>query len=305
MDLRHLRYFIVVAEELNFTRAAERLHTVQPSLSSQIRRLEEIVGIRLLHRTSHHVALTQAGHIFLEEARKIVADIERAIDLTVKAADTVVGDLSIGFVSGMELMIFPQIMLQLHERYPDTRFHLISSTDPELINALRRQLVDVVFCAPITDPEISAEIACEVILNADLVVVLPVGHPLAQLERIPISSLASEPFIRPVPGKYPFAEKNIREIEAEAGIRLRNTSDADGALATLIAVGAGLGIGFMPDFMARSLPASVKARPFDLVNPPKSPVAVAYRREDKRPEVQLFMNFLRDYMQEHGVEVGP
>jgi LysR family transcriptional regulator, hca operon transcriptional activator len=301
LDLRHLRFFIVVAEELNFTRAASRLNTVQPSLSTQIRRLEEIVGTPLFYRTSHLVTLTPAGRIFLEDARKIVADIDRAIERANKVAHSEVGELSLGIVSGMEMMIFPQIMPKLQKQYPDIRFNLISSTDPDLISALRHQLVDVVFCAPITDQDIATEITSEVVFMADLVVVLPAKHPLAQLERVPISKLADEPFIQPLRGKYPFATSNVKEMEAQAGVRFRNIGDADGALACLNAVSAGVGFGFIPDFMARDLPANVKAIPFDLETPPQSPIAVAYRKGDMNPALQLFVSFLHDYLR--GCEV--
>jgi len=304
MDLRHLRYFIVVAEELNFTRAAERLHTAQPSLSAQIRRLEEIVGTRLLYRTSHCVELTPAGRTFLEEARKIVADIERAIERTIRASQTNVGELSIGFVSGLEGVIVTRIMSQMQRQYPEIQFHLISSTDAELIAALRRQMIDVVFCAPIEDPEIAMDVASEIVFRMELVAVFPVDYGLGDFERVPVSKLADKPYIPPLPGKYLHAEKSIRDIEAQAGIRFRNTGYADGALATVNAVSSGMGFGLVPDFMTRTLPPSLIARPLDLPDPPQSPIVVAYRRNNELSSLKLFLTFLRDYVKEYGLEMS-
>jgi LysR family hca operon transcriptional activator len=304
MDLRHLRYFIVVAEELNFTRAAERLHTVQPSLSAQIRRLEEIVGTRLLHRTSHFVELTPAGRTFLEEARKIVDSIDRAIERTIRSAQSGGGELAIGFVSGLEGVIVPRIMSQMQRRYPEIQLHLISSTDAELIAALRRHMIDVVFSAPVEDPEVAPHIASEVVFRMELVAIYPTAYGLPSMERIPVTMLADKPFIQPMPKKYPYADKSIREIEMQTGVRFHIGNYADGALATVNAVGSGLGFGFVPDFMTRNLPPSVTATPLDLPDLPQSPIVVTYRPNDKLPSLKLFLSFLRDYVKEHELEIS-
>jgi LysR family transcriptional regulator, hca operon transcriptional activator len=304
MDLRYLRYFIVVAEELNFTRAAERLHTVQPSLSSQIRRLEEIVGTRLLNRTRHSVELTPAGKTFLDEARKIVADIERAIERTIRSSQATVGELSIGFVSGLEGVVVPHIMLQMQRMYPDIQFHLISSTDTELIAALQRQVIDLVFCAPIDDSKLLQEIANELVFQMELVAIYPAEYGFPNLKRIPVSLLADKPFIQPMMGKYIHADKSIKEITSQSGVIFRTGSYADGALASVNAVSSGLGFSFVPDFMTRNLPPSVIARPLDILHPPQSPIVAAYRKDNTLPALKLFLGFLRNYIKEHGLEIS-
>jgi LysR family transcriptional regulator, hca operon transcriptional activator len=304
MDLRLLRYYIAVAEELNFTRAAERLHTAQPSLSAQIRRLEDMVGTRLLERSSHHVELTAAGRTFLEEARKTLEGMDRAIERTLRSASSGGEGISIGFVSGLEEIIVPNIMAQMQRQYPETEFRLVSSTDTELLTSLRRKMLDIVFCAPLEDPEVDAELASEVVFRMELVAIYPSFYEFPPMERIPVSMLASKPFIGPMPKKYPFHEKTIRRIEAQSGVRFQIGNYADGALATVNAVDSGLGFGFVPDFMTRKLPPSITARPLDLSDLPQSPIVAVYRRSDDKPAVRLFLSFLRQYVKEHEVEVS-
>ena len=304
MDLRHLRYFITVAEELSFTRAAEKLNTVQPSLSAQIRRLEEMIGARLFYRSSHHVALTPAGATFLEEARRIVVDVDRAIERTLKSSRSNALDLSVGFVSGLEGVILPDLFSKMQVQNPEIRVSILSSTDSELLTTLRRHMIDVLFGAPIEDPEVAVEIASEVVFRMELVAIFPVGYGLEQFKRVPVSMLADKPMIWPMAGKYPFAERSYRETEAQAGVRFRVCGYADGALATVNAVISGAGFGLVPDFMTSKIPPSVLARPLDLPDPPQSPILVSYRRNDESPALKLFLAFLRDYVREHGSEVS-
>ena len=304
MDLRLLRYFIAVAEELNFTRAAERLHTAQPSLSAQIRRLEEMVGIRLLDRSSHHVELTLAGRTFLEEARKTLEGMDRAIERTLRSASSGGEGISIGFVSGLEEMIVPNIMAPVERQYPEIEFRLVSSTDAELLNSLRKKMLDVVFCAPVENMETEADLASEVVFRMELVAIYPSFYEFPPMERIPVSLLAGKPFIQPMPKRYPYHEKTIRRIEAQSGVRFQVGNYADGALATVNAVDSGLGFGFVPDFMTRKLPPSITVRPLELPDLPQSPIVAVYRRGDENPAVRLFLAFLRQYVKEHEREVS-
>jgi len=303
MNLRHLRYFIAVAEELNFTRAAERLHTVQPSLSAQIRRLEEIVGTPLFFRTKHNVELTAAGKSFLEDARKIEIDIDSAIERAVRKSRSEISELCIGYVSGLEDVIIPCIMTEMRHAFSDLEFRMTSSNDVELVAALRRQVVDVIFCAPI-DPETLGDIASEVVFRMEMVAIYPAEFHLPDLPRIPVSMLVDKPFVQPLPAKYPHANRAVNEIAASEGVRFRTAGYADGALAAVNAVSCGLGFGLVPDFMTRNLPPSVIAKPLDLPNPPESPISLAYRRNDVRPAVKHFLTALHRYAREHGSEIS-
>jgi LysR family hca operon transcriptional activator len=145
MELRHLRYFVAVAEELNFTRAAARLHTSQPSLSQQIRQLEAAVGVRLLERSRQHVALTSAGRIFLREAKEILGRVEHAGRLAKQAADGRAGDLSVGTFPAADVRILPALRPLLAAHLPDLRLILHSKYAVEPVAGLLAGTLDVAF----------------------------------------------------------------------------------------------------------------------------------------------------------------
>ena len=137
MELRHLRYFVAVAEELNFTRAAARLHTSQPSLSQQIRQLETAIGISLLDRSRHHVALTDGGRIFLREVRDILGRIDHAGRLAKQAADGRAGELSVGTFPAADVRILPPLRAAVATQLPDLRLLLHSkyAVEPAMLNS--------------------------------------------------------------------------------------------------------------------------------------------------------------------------
>ena len=145
VELRHLRYFVAVAEELNFTRAAARLHTSQPSLSQQIRQLESAVGVLLLDRSRHHVALTNAGRIFLREARDILGRIDHAGRLAKQAADGRAGELSVGTFPAADVRILPALRPRLAESLPNLRIVLHSKYALDPIKGLQSGALDVAF----------------------------------------------------------------------------------------------------------------------------------------------------------------
>src|SRR5688572_15699841 len=145
VELRHLRYFVAVAEELNFTRAAARLHTSQPSLSQQIRQLESAVGVMLLDRSRHHVALTNAGRIFLREAKDILGRIDHAGRLAKQAADGRAGELSVGTFPAADVRIIPVLRPLVATHLPHLRLILHSKYAVEPVTGLRTGALDVAF----------------------------------------------------------------------------------------------------------------------------------------------------------------
>src|SRR6187549_4132515 len=152
MELRHLRYFVAVAEELNFTRAADRLHTSQPSLSQQIRQLESGVGVPLLDRSRHHVALTNAGRIFLREAKDILSRIDHAARLAKQAADGRAGELSVGTFPAADVRILPSLRPRLATSLPNLRIVLHSKYAMDPAMGLHSGALDVAFMrGPLND----------------------------------------------------------------------------------------------------------------------------------------------------------
>ena len=297
MDLRHLEYFIVVAEELNFSRAAERLHTAQSSLSHQIRHLEEIIGTPLFYRDRHRVELLAAGRAFLDDARRVVKDLDRGIEhaRTIVFAET--GGLSIGIVPGMEVAVFPYFMPRLRAEFPGFQFRFLSDLGPALMNALRQGIVDLVFHGdPIQDPQI----ASKVIIRHAAFVALSANSPLASLERIPVRCLASEPFIQPRSGTCP-GPILINEVAARDNISFGPAIDCDGMLATITAVSSGLGFAIMPDYMLGTLPPTVVGRPLDINPQLMFPLSVAYRRNETLPSLKIFLKILRENLRKQEI----
>ena len=153
VELRHLRYFVAVAEELNFTRAAARLRTAQPSLSQQIRRLEREVGVQLLERTNRRVQLTAAGRAFLREARELLNHADRAVQAAVRADAGQMGTLSVGVMPAAEIQILPRILPAVASRLPDVKLSLHSVPFADALAGLRNQSLDVSFLwAPVEEP---------------------------------------------------------------------------------------------------------------------------------------------------------
>ena len=178
MELRHLRYFLAVADELNFTRAALRLHTAQPSLSQQIRDLEDEIGAQLFERSKRKVELTDAGRVFMAEARLTLAQADRAVARARQVALQRQATLTIGFVPAAEVKIFPVILPMLRMRFPQLNVELRSLPTLEQEDALLCGDIDIAFMRP---PIQSAELKAEVVFDEPFILLLPAAHPLAAL----------------------------------------------------------------------------------------------------------------------------
>src|SRR5262245_26825869 len=192
MELRHLRYFVVVAEELHFRRAAERLHMSQPPLSQQIRALEAEVGATLLLRNQRKVELTAAGAAFLERAREILAAVEDAALEARRVQRGEVGRLAIGFVGSAMYSFVPDLLRAFRERYPDIQLRLQELGTSEQLRQLENGRLDVGFMrTPSTRPELRAE----TVLEERVVAALPDAHPLAARARLRLTDLEGQPLV--------------------------------------------------------------------------------------------------------------
>jgi DNA-binding transcriptional LysR family regulator len=192
MELRHLRYFIAVATELHFGRAAEKLHIAQPPLSKQIQDLEAELGFELFNRTKRSVTLTPAGQAFLIEVNQIFQQLDRSIDIGRKTSRGELGQISIGFVGSATYNILPAMLQQFRDLYPHVQIELHELTTDRQLIWLREGRIDIGLIRP---PIIAQDLGSQVIFQESLVVALPINHDLAQLDTIPLSSLSIEPFI--------------------------------------------------------------------------------------------------------------
>ena len=186
MELRHLRYFITVAEELSFSKAALKLHTAQPSLSQQIKDLEDDIGVQLFHRTKRKVELTEEGLVFLEQARLTLTQADKAITMARQVAAAKVQYLKIGFVPSAEIRIFPYILPRLRVKLPKLQIRTLNLKESDQIAELKKGGLDIIFI----NQEFQNEVfASQLILKEPLVFMLPKQHPLAQLTEIPVEQL--------------------------------------------------------------------------------------------------------------------
>lgn len=186
MELRHLRYFITVAEELSYSKAALKLHTAQPSLSQQIKDLEDDIGVQLFHRTKRKVELTEEGLVFLEQARLTLTQADKAITMARQVAAAKVQYLKIGFVPSAEIRIFPYILPRLRVKLPKLQIRTLNLKESDQIAELKKGDLDIIFI----NQEFQNEVfASQLILKEPLVFMLPKQHPLAQLTEIPVEQL--------------------------------------------------------------------------------------------------------------------
>lgn len=193
MELRHLRYFVAVAEELHFGRAAARLHIAQPPLSQQIRQLEEELDVLLFQRTKRRVELTEAGRAFLVEARRTLAQSEQAVLAAQRAHRGETGRLTIGFVGTAAYQMLPQILRRFRSDFPDVTLTLREMPTHRLQDALDSGEIDV---ALLRSDVRNKRFHSETLLQEPLVVALAKTHPLAvEKEGVTIQSLAEEPFV--------------------------------------------------------------------------------------------------------------
>lgn len=274
MELRHLRYFVAVSEELNFTRAAARLHTAQPSLSQQIRQLEKAVGAQLLERSHHHVALTNAGRTFLHQARDILGRVEHAARMARQAADGRAGDLSVGTFPSADVRILPALRPLVASQMPDLRLILHSKYAVDPVTGLRSGTLDVAFMRGPIEADGLEHVE---LLQEKLVIVLPAHHALARRKRIPVGSLHDLPCITLERRFSPPLHNAAAELYRQARISMHAVFSADNVLGHLKLVQEGLGFALLPDSICALLPQGVTYRPLDFEPAPTVSIVLAWK----------------------------
>jgi DNA-binding transcriptional LysR family regulator len=192
MELRHLRYFVAVAEELHFGRAAKRLYIAQPPLSQQIQHLEEELEVLLFTRSNRRVELTDAGRALLVEAYKILDQVEQAKSLAQRTARGELGKLAVGFVSSAAFELLPRLLAAYREEHPQISISLHEMEKDQQIAALFARQIQIGLLRPTIA---SSELCCEIILREPLLLALPLGHPLVSKAQITIQDLINETFV--------------------------------------------------------------------------------------------------------------
>ncbi|MFP5406484.1 MAG: LysR substrate-binding domain-containing protein [Gammaproteobacteria bacterium] len=258
MELRHLRHFTVLAEELHFGRAARRLAISQPPLSSSIRQLEEDLGARLFERSSKHVCLTAAGAAFLVEARHILGQAADARALVARIAAGMTGRLQVGFVASMLYRGLPERLDRFQRDHPGIEVVLRELNSGEQIEALRAGRLDAGF---VHAPAVPAELDGVEYLAEPFVCCLPEGHPQAGRRHVDLKALAAEPFVVFARDVSPAYYDRIAALCVDAGFTLAPRHEVRHWLTVVALVAAGMGIALVPAALGRAGMAGVRYVP--------------------------------------------
>lgn len=245
MELRHLRYFVAVAEELNFRRAAERLNIAAPPLSVQINRLEEEVGAELFERAGRGIKLTQAGMVFLEHARRTLSDAERGVAAARQAANGEIGELSIGHNMPAGFRVFPRAVPAFKAQWPKVRLTFHHLTIGGQLEGLRRERLDVgVVWLPIDEEEFDVQ----PLIEEPLVAVLPRGHRLDDAKRVSVKELSADPLILLSRALDPNTYREIEHMFAQARAPMNIAYELENSVAMINFVAMGAGASILPAY---------------------------------------------------------
>jgi DNA-binding transcriptional LysR family regulator len=241
---RRLQYFVAVAEELSFTRAAARLHMAQPPLSQQIALLETEIGAELFDRSRRAIRLTAAGAALLPEARRLLADADRTMRSVRRVADGAVGRLAVGFVPSAANGRLPEVLRAHRATHPDVDLVLREREPDALLRGLHDRSLDVALLyLPVADPDlVTAPVGVEEMLLA-----LPAGHPAAAREAVALADVVGEPFVLPEQHDVPGLHAEVAALFADAGIAPRIAQQGVWLMQTVLGlVAAGIGLAVVP-----------------------------------------------------------
>jgi DNA-binding transcriptional LysR family regulator len=296
MELRHLRYFIAVAEEGHITRAAERLGMQQPPLSQRIKAIERELDVQLFRRKARGVELTEAGRVFLDNARAMLTQNERAIESTRRAARGEQGRLCVGVTpTGPFHPFVPRVIRAFREAFPLVSLTLEECLSPELLKRLRNEQMDAAFLrTPMAEPE---DLVIDSLLEEPMVVALPNAHALAQNDGddavLSLKDLAGETFIVYARQHGPGLYDATTAACLKAGFSPRLGQEAPRITSALSLVAAGLGISAVPASMQRMMMDGVAYRRLKGPNQPKAVLNLASRRRDPSAVVRNFLSLVR------------
>ena len=290
MELRHIRYFVALAEELNFNRAAERLHISQPPLSRQIRELEEEIGVKLFHRTKRQVELTPAGRTFLVRAYEILDRVERSRISARLASTGQEGELRIGF-TGTVFDLIPTLKIY-QARFPHVGIILKQLSSSLQIKALHENHLDI---GVLTIPVHSSKISTRPLLRAPFMAALPEDHPLADKQSLSIRDMAEETFIITLPSVGPLYYDTVMSLFRHEGLMPKIIMEAQDMHTVIALVSAGMGITLTPS-PYRPVRGIVK-KPVDGVNLSLQ-VWLAWRKDSVSEVLAQFLEFFNTHYNE-------
>jgi DNA-binding transcriptional LysR family regulator len=268
MELRHLRYFVIVAEEQNVTRAAERLHVSQPPLSRQIRDLEEELGVELFRRTAKSLALTEAGKVFLTEARAVLLQAEKAVQTVRAISSGERGQLRVGYAPSLTVELLPRALRLLESECPGVRVTLYDLSTEECVQRLTARKIDVALTARPSRSSMRG-LSFEKLKSYPVCCAVASTHPLAQKRSLPMTQFRQERLVVYSREDYPEYHDWLRELFLPASFEHRFAEECDSATGLIAAVGAGRGVALVSSSIKCLVGPDVKLLP---LTPPLPPV---------------------------------
>lgn len=291
MELTSLKYFVTVAEELHFGRAARRLNVSQPPLSRQVMKLEDELGVKLFHRSSRVVELTEAGNIFLEEARAVLRRAELMTDRMGRLCNGQSGILSIGFNEPVLNTILPKTVKAFRERYRDVELRLFEMDTAEQLAALRNGEIDLALLRPLGGD--LAGFSVRLLYREKYLLVLPQNHPLLKFATVPLPELKNHELIMFARRSNPAVHMNILESLHNAGIEPLIRQEAGNKATILALVQAGLGVGIVPESTRATAPPGAEFRPLGPGLPPVE-IMAAWQENNSSPILENFLKLLKN-----------
>jgi LysR family hca operon transcriptional activator len=287
MELRHLRYFVAIAETGSLTVAAERkLHTSQPSLSRQIKDLEDQVGTPLLSRSSRGVVLTEAGKAFLDHARLALHQVDAAVEAARRAAQPAKQRFAMGFLTGQEMTWLPEAMRVLRAELPNIDVTVSSDYSPDLGEALARGRLDVAFMR--AEPDM--DLAYRRVSQEPLIALMSSDHPLAARTNVRAKDLEGLPFIA-MANKATVLRPIIDEYLASEGVKVTQAQFVDNPAMVMSLVASTRGVSLIPSYVEPLMPWSVVSRPL-AGKAPMVDLVVGYSPSNQSPILHLFLSHL-------------
>jgi DNA-binding transcriptional LysR family regulator len=260
MELRHLRYFVTVAEALSFTKAAEKLHTAQPSLTRQIKDLEEELGVQLLNRTKQRVTLTDEGRSFLADAKRLLALATETVESVRRLQSGEVRALNVGYVSNLFYDLLPRTLASFRQSFPTVSINLFDMSCGDQFRALEDGRLDLGFVG-LHAPIALRGLEFRTIASYKTVAALPKDNPLAGKAKVELKALAPMFFIGMSEGSYPGYREWLAKTCHRAGFTPKVLQDVDLERTMIQAISAGLGVALVPEQIKKFSHENVVFRP--------------------------------------------
>jgi DNA-binding transcriptional LysR family regulator len=293
MELRHLRYFVAVAQELSFTKAAQRLHIAQPALSRQIRQLEDEMGVVLLERDRRSTRLTETGQAFLTEACALLAQSERAVHVAQKVGRAGFDRLNLGYVWGLFHSVAPNLIAQFRQRFPEVSVNLFDLTAIEQAEALRDGRLDAGLIGFALEAD-AAKLAKRKIGSCTFVAALPRNHWAARKSKVALSALVDDFFLMISEASYPGASRVVAEACRQAGFRPKILQAVERGYTIVGLVAAGCGVALLPEPVSKLPHDGVVFRA--LADPPRGDLFLAWSAARRLASRDAFLSLFLEMM---------